>query len=282
MRNWLLDQYVILTGASGGIGRELTKRLIVKYGARVFGIGRSEEKMQTLLSELGDKADRFSYELFDVGDPAAWQDFRKKLDERAIRPVLLVNNAGYFPPLARAESNSSFLVEKTLQNNFLSAVYAIEALSPILSDSGTYKPAIVNICSSAALCAVVGSSAYTASKSAMKGYTEALQLEQKGKKHIGIIYPGTTATDLFRGDENVKNSAMGKIATPAPKMAKKVARKIYRRKKRAILGWDAKAMYFLAKLMPVKGPALIYRAMKLSKSKAFDNVFDYDKSGKNK
>ena len=39
MRKWLYNKTVILSGASGGIGRELTKILISKYGAVVLGIG---------------------------------------------------------------------------------------------------------------------------------------------------------------------------------------------------------------------------------------------------
>jgi NAD(P)-dependent dehydrogenase (short-subunit alcohol dehydrogenase family) len=57
MKNWLQDKYVILTGASSGIGRELCKILIEKYHAKVSGVGRREEKMLSLLRELGDKAE---------------------------------------------------------------------------------------------------------------------------------------------------------------------------------------------------------------------------------
>ncbi len=246
----------------------MTKILIAKYGANVIGIGRSEEKMRALSQELGELSPRFSYELFDVADKQAWQAFAQGLSQK---PVLLVNNAGVFPALGRAMNAPAEQVAATLRTNFLSAVYAIEALSPLLSGD---KPAIVNIASSAALCPVAGSAAYSASKGALKGYTEALQLEEKDKKYVGIIYPGTTATDLFRTDENVQKSAMGKIATSPQKMAKKIARKIYRRKKRAVLGWDAKLMSFITRLMPVKGPALIRWIMKSSKSVAFTDVFE--------
>ncbi len=277
MRNWLQDKYILLTGASGGIGRELTKIFIQRYGARVIGIGRSEEKMQALQKELGESSSNFSYYLFDVSDKTAWNALREDLEKQAVHPVLLVNNAGTFPPLQCASSMPSSEVERTLQTNFLSAVYAVEAISPLLIGNGKYKPAIVHISSSAALCPVVGSAAYSASKSSLKGYAEALQLEEKGKKYVGIIYPGTTATELFRNDDNVQNSAMQKIAVPADKMAKKIARKIYKRKKRAVLGLDAKLMGFLAKLAPVKGPALVCSIMKLSHSRAFDNVFNNKK-----
>ncbi len=274
MSKWLQNNYVIITGASGGIGRELTKILICRYGAKVIGIGRSEEKMQALRRELNNYATSFSYRLFDVAQKEAWAEFRDELLAENISPILLINNAGVFPPLQKTIYIYPEIIEQTLQTNFLSAVYAVDCISPLLRGNQKCKPAIVNVCSSAALCTVVGTAAYSASKSAMKGYTEALQLEERDKKYVGIIYPGTTATDLFRNDDNVRRSAMQKIATSPTKMAKKIAKTILRRKKRAVLGWDAKFMCLTAKLLPVKGPAFIRWVMKLSKSKAFDNVFD--------
>ncbi len=277
MQKWLRDEYVLLTGASGGIGRELTKRLILRYGAKVIGVGRSEEKLLALKKSLGERADDFSFYALDISQKESWAFLRADLTEKGIFPTLLINNAGVFPPLAVGTENIAERVRAVLQVNFFSMLYSVEEISPILKESGKYKPAIVNICSSAALCPVVGAAAYAASKCAMKGFTEALQLEEKGKKHVGIIYPGTTATDLFRADENVEKSAMTKIACSPQKMAKKIARKIYARKKRAVLGWDAKLMNFAAKLMPVKGPALICKVMKLSGSVAFKNVFDNER-----
>lgn len=277
MANWLKNQYVILTGASGGIGKALCKILIEKYDAKVVGIGRNEQKMQALQTELGDKAAQFSYRLFDVAEKENWLSFRQWLQEEGITPKLLINNAGAFPVFAKTLDTSSGTFERIMKINYLSAVYAAETLSPLLVGDKKNKPAIVNICSSAALCTIAGTAAYSASKGALKGYTEALQLDEKGKKYVGIVYPGTTATDLFREDENTKNSALDKIAMSPYKMAKKIAKRIYRRKKRSVVGWDAKLMNLTAKVAPVKGVALIRWVMKKSKSKVFTEVFDYSK-----
>lgn len=277
MRNWLRGTYVVLTGASGGIGRQLCKILIVKYGANVIGIGRSEEKMRSLKEELAQNGDKFSYDLFDVSERENWQSFALKLEKENVTPILLINNAGAFPTFNKTLNTPVETMERIIKINYLSAVYAIDALKDIVKGEGKNKPAIVNIASSAALCTVAGTAAYSASKGALKGYTEALQMEEKGKKYVGIIYPGTTATELFRADENTKNSALDLIAMPAEKMAKKIARKIYKKRKRAVVGWDAKLMNLTAKLMPVKGLSLICGVMKASKSKVFTNVFDYEK-----
>ena len=274
MRNWLKDKTVILTGASGGIGRQLCKLLVEKYGAMVIGIGRSEEKMQSLAQELSAFEDRFSYRLFDVSQRENWEGFKQELLQKGINVHLLINNAGIFPSFEKVCSISSETFEKVLQVNYLSSVYAVEMLSSLLTGDNKDKPAIVNISSSAALCTVVGTAAYSASKAALKGYTEVLQMEEKGKKYIGIVYPGTTATELFRSDENTKNSALDIVAMPADKMARKIARRILKKRKRSIVGWDAKLMNLTAKCMPVIGLSLICGVMKASKSKVFKNVFD--------
>lgn len=284
MRNWLQNKYVILSGASGGIGRELCKLLVLKFGAKVVGIGRSQEKMQSLQRELQEKGatpQAFRFELFDVGQRKNWEMLREKLQAEGIFPVLLVNNAGAFPRFSCALNTDTQTTETILQTNFLSAVYAVKALSPILQGEGKNLPAIVNVSSSAALCTVVGTAAYSASKSALKGYTEALALEEKGKKYVGIVYPGTTKTELFRNDKNTENSALDIVAMPAEKMAGKIARAILKKKKRAILGWDAKAMNLLAKCMPVKGLYLIRGVMKKSGSKVFSAVFSDEKNQSN-
>ncbi len=273
MKNWLKGQYVILSGVSSGIGKELTKILINKYGAHVIGIARNERKMLSLQAELGEDIDHFSYYLFDVSQREGWQNLRANLTEKQIAPVLLINNAGVFPAFQKLTDMQPAQIESVLQTNFYASVYSVAELKDALAKNGKVLPSIVNISSSSALCTVVGAGAYSASKAALKAYTEALAMEEKGKLHVGVIYPGTTATDLFNSDENTKDSALNLVAMPANKMAKKIARKIYRRKRRAVIGWDAKMMNLTAKIMPTRGLFLIRGVMKLSHSKVFKNVF---------
>lgn len=268
MKNWLYEKTVVLTGASGGIGRELTKILINNYGATVIGIGRSEEKMKALSEGLGENASRFSYRLFDIAKQENWEDFAADLAREGIYPLLLINNAGAFPTFRRVEDTPVETMENILKINYVATMYATNALSAL------YKHiSVVNICSSSALCSVVGTASYSASKAALKAYTEVLQMEDR-KRYIGIFYPGTTKTDLFRNDKNTENSALDIVAMPASKMAKKIAKKILKKRKRAVLGWDAKAMNLVAKIAPVKGLSLIAWVMRISKSKVFTNVFN--------
>ena len=275
MKKWLRNQTVILSGASGGIGKQLCLILIRKYGAKVIGIGRSERKMQALLEELGDKAVNFSYRLFDVADENAWTDLASSLESQAIVPTMLINNAGVFPSFDKAVNCPSALAEEIMKTNFLSTVYAVNALLPLIKQSSS--PSVYFICSSSALCSVVGSAFYASSKSAMKAYAETLALENDKKSlYVGVAFPGATKTDLFRNDQNAQNSALDMVASSPEKMAKKIAKAIYKKKRRIVPGADAKMMNFTAKVAPVKGPALIKSVMKASKSKVFTKVFDYE------
>ena len=73
---YLYGKTILLTGASSGIGREMTKQLVKTYGASVIGIGRNEEKLKSLKTELGDK---FNYYAMDVSVKENWLDFANKL-----------------------------------------------------------------------------------------------------------------------------------------------------------------------------------------------------------
>ena len=221
MRNWLKGNVVVLTGASSGIGRQLCKLLILRYGAKVVGVGRNEEKMRSLETELGDYKQNFSYSLFDVSDEKAWQAFADDLKTKSLSPVLLINNAGAFPTFQRALNVATETTEYIMRVNYFSAVYGVNAVAPIMSGVDKKKPYIVNICSSASLCSVAGTGAYTASKGALKGYTETLALDEKSRLHVGLVCPGVTGTELFSNDENTKNSALEKIATSPEKTSRR-------------------------------------------------------------
>lgn len=264
------DKYVILSGASGGIGREIAVSLVRKYGAKVIGIARNESKLSDLKTQLGDN---FEYAAFDVSVKDNWSDFANSLESREITPALLINNAGAFPSFIKAVETPSETVENIMKVNFFSCVYATEALLPLMLDED--RPVIYNVCSSSALCAVAGTAAYSASKGAMKGYTESLILDGNGKLKTGVVFPGTTATGLFRNDNRVEKFGIEKIAMSPEKMAKKILCRIMRLKKRSVIGWDAHLMSGFYRLCPYFSAKLIAVVMKKFGKSVFEDVFDY-------
>ena len=273
MKNWLKGRYAVVTGASSGIGKELCKLLLEKYEVKVIGVGRDEMKMLSLLKDLSENAkENFTYRLFDVGEKEGWISLKADLDGKGITPALIVNNAGAFPRFS--PFINSAVVEKTMQVNFYSAVYSAEVFLPPLKACGE-EVGILNVSSSAALCPVVGTTAYSASKCALKGFTQALSLEQGKRVYVGLVCPGTTATGLFQENETLtKSGLIEKLATKPQTMAKKIARVALRRKKYAVLGVDAKLMNFIATVSPVKGMRLIRNVMKKFGAAYFNEVFD--------
>ncbi len=272
-KKWIENATVILSGASSGIGRGIALTLINKYNCKVIGIGRNESKMISLIDELSDKKDNFSYYLFDVSDQSAWQNMYNEIVNKNIQPDLLINNAGILPAFTKFESLTVEDIKRVMDINFYSCVYSINTFLPLIKQSK--KGGIVNVCSSASLTPLAGISGYTASKGALKNFTESLQLEYNKKLYVGAIYPGFTKTDIFRNQKNSTESKLiNMVSTRCNKMVKKCVRGIVKRKKRMVLGFDARLMNGMYKFCPVSSLKLINKVLKSAKVDLFKDVYN--------
>lgn len=262
----------VVSGASSGLGRILTEKL-VSDGCKVIGIGRNEAKFVDFKTTLGDKSDMLETEIFDVSDEIGWKNLAAKLAARGDALNGLINCAGVFPPFRKAVDFTVSDIESVMKTNFLSAVYAVKNLLPFLEKSGF--PTIVNVSSAAALASIVGTSGYSASKSALKAYTEILAEELRGKAYVGLVMPGFARTDIMRSQNTSfdEDKLVKKMSMPADRMAGKIFRGIRKKKRRMILGSDAKILNFFYRLMPKTTTRLVAVVLKKSKMKLFDDVF---------
>ena len=258
-QNWMNNTTVIVTGASGGMGKGIAESLIVDHGCTVIGIARSEEKMKKVVEELGPNAEKFSYKLFDVSVEQNWIDFAKYLEDNDIHPDILVNNAGILPKFDRFEHYS---------------MADIDTLLPMILKSKT--PGIINIDSSASLMSLAGTSVYSASKAALKSLSESLREELRGKCYVGIVCPGFTKTDIFRSQDasDAKGQKMlNAVSTSCDRMVKMIMHDIRTRRPLGVHGFDAAFMNYFGRLMPVLGGHIFSSVMKISKLPLFDPVF---------
>ena len=272
---WLSGKTCIVTGASGGMGAGIAATLIKKHGCKVIGVARSEPKMKKFIEELGPTyAEQFSYKLFDVSKNENWVNFAQELKDEGVKIDVLVNNAGILPKFKRFDRYEMDVIEKAININFYSCVYSIKALLPMLMESN--DPGIVNIDSSAALMSLAGTSMYSASKAALKGFTEALREEFRGKIYVGLVCPGFTKTDIFRDQKNdggKGQKVMDMISTDCDLMVKMIMFGIEHKQALQIHGMDAHAMSVFGKLLPVNGSRLFSAIMKAADIDLFNDVF---------
>ena len=185
------SRVMVITGASSGIGEACARRLAREAGARLVLIGRREERLRALARSIGEeRSDVLALDLLEDEAPAR---VREHLLERHGRLDLLVNNAGAAWRARFAEGGYAN-VRRTMEINFDAQVRLTEALLPLLRASA--PSAIVNVASTAGRVARAGTGAYSASKFALAGWSDALWAEERASGvHVGLVLPGFVSTE---------------------------------------------------------------------------------------
>ncbi|HYB23033.1 MAG TPA: SDR family NAD(P)-dependent oxidoreductase [Solirubrobacteraceae bacterium] len=195
-----MPSVMLVTGASSGIGEASARRLVREPDAALVLVARREERLRSLARELGGErgvsgAARASYVAVDLLDEDAPERIREHVSERHGRLDLLVNNAGA-AWRARFAVGGYENVRRTMAINFDAQVRLTEALLPLLRASA--PSAIVNVASTAARVARAGTGAYSASKFALVGWSDALWAEERAHGvHVGLVLPGFISTEGF-------------------------------------------------------------------------------------
>jgi 3-oxoacyl-[acyl-carrier protein] reductase len=184
---------VIVTGASRGIGKHLTRRL-ADAGYGVIGIARR-------FSEFAD----FETVPCDVSNAeqvqAVFSEFRKRKDIYG-----LINCAGVLHTNA-VSAISPKEVDEIIDTNLKGTIYCCKnAIRPLLAHGGGR---IINFSSIAASSALRGDSVYSASKAAIEVFTRAFAKEVAAKAiTVNCVAPGLIGTDMTAGLTEVQIAAM--------------------------------------------------------------------------
>lgn len=211
----------VVTGSSQGCGKA-TALALAKRGWNVVLAARQPERLAKAAAEVEGVAKAAGRRVSVLGVPC---DIAESTDvdalsaavlERYERVDLLVNNAGVCQT-ASFDWTSVDEYERLMQTNFMGAVRVTKALLPALKAS---KGTIVNVNSFGGVIPLRGMSAYTASKFALAGWSEALRAElQPAGVHVAQVHPGIMKSDwleraVFEKDDGA--AKMRQVVESAP------------------------------------------------------------------
>lgn len=259
------NKVVIITGASSGIGKEIARQLISNYGCTVYAIARNEARLNTVRDELGEGY--ITYPM-DVSVKENWLNFADFLKSNEVCVDILINCAGILPKFATLQNTEIEEYERALSINYLAQVYACKIILPLINNGG----AIVNIASASALCPFSLVSGYTASKSAIHNFSMSIAQEIKSVS-VSSVCCGFVKTDIMKNQEmNDKEARLIKhFSADCEKTAKKILRRVKRRKKRIVTGFDGHFMSFMYRAFPKFTPKFISWFLRKSGLNIFNN-----------
>lgn len=187
---------VIITGATDGIGRALSVLLAKDYD--LILCGRSAEKMQALLGEVGDAC--VYHECFDITDDLKRENFCRSVKTRFEKIDVLVNNAGANTKKDKVTDIDLNDLRYMFELNCVSSLGMIQGIYPVMTNQ--QLGLIFNVLSSCCLFHNPMTGSYTASKNAMEAISKILLKEVKSE-NIGVcnFYPGGVDTN-FRAIPN--------------------------------------------------------------------------------
>ena len=238
----------IITGASSGLGKEFVRLLVNDNSLdKIFVLARNDEKLNNLKSEFGDKIQPYSIDLSNVENI---KNFGKYLESQNVNLKILVNNAGF----AKFCSYGDISIEESVNMIDLnvSGVVAMGLVCIPFMEKGSH---IINIASQAAFQPVPYQNIYSATKSFVKNYSQALNIELKEKGiTVTAVCPGWIKTDLFnRACINAKKGTTKFAFMVEPDVvAKKALKDAYNGKDISVYGFYVNMCRIMAKILPEK------------------------------
>ena len=243
-----MKNIAIVTGASSGLGKEFVKLLLRdKNIDEIFVLARNEDNLNKLIADYGNKIKPYTIDLSDINNIKA---FGKNLENKEINIKILINNAGF----AKFCSYDDISIDETLNMINLN-ISGVVAMGLVCIPFMTKNSHIINIASQAAFQPVPYQNVYSATKSFVKNYSRALNVELKEKGIlVTAVCPGWIKTNLFdRGCINAKKGTKKFAYMVTPDIiAKKALKDAYNKKDISVYGLYVNFCRFLSKFLPEK------------------------------
>lgn len=240
-----VDKTVVITGAGSGMGRAYAVEFAAR-GARLALNDYDEVALKETLALLPEGTPVTSA-AYDVSDRAATYAFADQVLAEVGAADVVINNAGIEGSGQPLWATEDAELEKVMAVNFMGTVHGTRAfLSQVVANRG----AIVNISSLFGLIGPPNHADYSASKFAVRGFSEALGAELL---HTGVnvytVHPGGIDTNITR--KPATQAFKGKYLSTSPEsIARVVADAIGTRRTRIVYGHDSGKTWLGARLLP--------------------------------
>ena len=263
----------VVTGAAGGMGEHLARGL-AERGSILLLVDRDTERLDAVAASIRATYPDSSVTTFtaDLADRDAVERLATDLLAATDRVDLLINNAGV-ALAGRFDQISMDDFDWVMAINFTAPVLLTHRLLPRIAPGGH----ILNVSSLFGLVGPRGQTAYSASKFALRGFTEALRNELI-PRGIGTttVHPGGIRTNIARnariggtlGDRDVKHATedFDRLLTfPADRAAELMLEAVKARKARLLIGLSAKLPDVVARVAPMSFGTLERRASGLAR-----------------
>ncbi|TWU10108.1 SDR family NAD(P)-dependent oxidoreductase [Allorhodopirellula heiligendammensis] len=238
----------LITGASSGIGRELSKQFAAG-GDDIVITARSESELNNLADEVRRAWHVNAMVIVcDLAQPHAADKLHEELVTRSIEVDNLVNNAG-FGALGKFAELSPDRQTEMLMLNVVSLTRLTRLLLPSMLERG--HGGVLNVGSIAAYQAGPNMCVYYASKAYVLSFTEALHEELRGTGlHVTCLEPGPTSTG-FGDDSGMSSLPIFQSQAMSAENVAKAGYKAYRNNTDVVIpGWKNRALQTSAGFLP--------------------------------
>ena len=237
----------LVTGATGGIGRELCAELARDHGVLAL-VGRSQAKLDELAKNLAERFD-VSVRTFAAhfAQPGAVDVLVAQVRAANLQVETLVNNAGFGYDAPFAESSLE-RQRALVQTNDMALMELCHAFAPGMAARG--HGGILNVASVAGFVPGPYMSTYYASKAFVQSFSSALHMELRPHGvHVTALCPGPVRTP-FWDDADAGGTALAKLTIGAPRVARAAIRALGCNRLLCCPGVLAKFIVFGSRFVP--------------------------------
>jgi short-subunit dehydrogenase len=247
----LSGKWALVTGASSGIGYEMTKQLAQK-GCSVILASRSKAKLEEIKNEIEKNFTVKAFVLIsDLSSLGSAEALYQECKKQGLSPDILINNAGVGMMGEAVAQNIN-----EVQNMLLLNIVSLTALCRLFGSDMKEKGAgfILNVASMAGLLPIPYFTAYSASKHYVVQYSLALRSElKKSGVSVTCLLPGFTRTNfdqnagVLPGGYQAFSEGMGMTALQVAKIGLKA---LFNRRKSVVAGFSNKIGAFFIRFLP--------------------------------